>query len=310
MAQFIIPNWHPLLVHFTVALITISAVFFLLSLFFPNKRASFIEGAKLNLWAGAILTILTILAGFAAFNAVAHDDVAHEVMKTHRFWALVTGLAIFLGALWVFFAKNVSTLIIAMSVLLTGLVGITAYFGAELVYRHGLGVMRLPDTTEEGHSHKSGDDHSHNAPRQGEQKSHDHDQTTKHEHSYANAAPLQNPADVAAAFSAALKNGDANLVDQLLADDVLILEGGHAQTSKADYMAGHMKSDMAFLPHIDIEILSQDIGQAEGIAWVTTHSKMVGTYNGKAIDLNSRGFLLLKHNGTDWKISLVEWAAK
>ncbi len=37
----------------------------------------------------------------------------------------------------------------------------TAWRGGELVYRHGLGVLSLPQTEGEGHSHSHGEEHDH-----------------------------------------------------------------------------------------------------------------------------------------------------
>jgi len=346
MDDLIIPNWHPMLVHFTVALITVSAIFFVLSKTVKSKAETFERVAKWTLWTGAGITVFTILAGFGAYNSVAHDDVAHKVMKVHRTWALVTGVAILLVTIWNLRAKTVSSTMVAASLVIAGLVGATGYLGAELVYRHGLGVMRLPDTSGEGHAHEGGGDHDHGeatseeaphehgegeghdeakpeeAPHEhaeGEghdeaaakpaEKSHEHAEAGGHDHGNSDegASAAVDPAAISDALFAALKSGDAEAVSMLLADDVLILEGGHAQTSKAEYMAGHMKSDMAFLPNIDNETISREVGNAGEVAWVTTHSKNSGSYKGEAIDGASREFLLLKRTDKGWKIAVVQW---
>jgi uncharacterized membrane protein/ketosteroid isomerase-like protein len=338
MENLIIPNWHPLLVHFTVALITMSAVFFVLSKALKSKADTFELVAKWMLWVGAGFTVLTILAGFGAYNSVEHDDVAHVVMKIHRTWALVTGAALLIVALWVYRAKEVSSAIVAASVVLMGLVGATGYLGAELVYRHGLGVMRLPDTSGAGHSHADGGGHDHGDAKSetsshehadGEGHGHDtakpeapheHAGSESHDHSggerdhaddgQGKAARDVDPAAVSEAFYTALRSGDVNAVSMLLADDVLILEGDHAQTSKAEYMAGHMKSDMAFLPNVTSETLSREAGQASDSAWVTTHSRISGTYRDKKVDATNREFLLLRRIGDHWKIVMIQWADK
>jgi len=231
-------------------------------------------------------------------------------MKTHRNWAVGTGIAILLVAIWSFRTTEVSNMMIAASLVLAGLVGATGYLGSELVYRHGLGVMRLPATTGEGHDHAGGGDHSHDktetAPIQ-EATPHEHGEGEGHEHA---AEATISPAGVAAALSAAIKSGDHETVSALMADDVLILEGGHAQASKADYMSGHMLSDMAFLAGIDSELISQDVGLAGDTAWVVTHSRMRGSYKEKPIDMPSREFLLMRKSGADWKIIQVQWDQK
>lgn len=324
MNDLIIPNWHPLLVHFTIALVVTSSVFFVLSKIVAGKADTFALVGRWTLWSAALVTLLTLLAGWQAFNSVAHDDVAHAVMKTHRFWALITAGALFLLALWCWRAKEVSTLIVAGSLVVTGLVGITGYLGAELVYRHGLGVMRLPDTSGVGHSHADGGDHDHDDAtaenETHEHTDHDHDAVppedeahahADHDHGgVAEAAVPVDPAAISDAFLAALQSGDEQAVDKLLTDDVLIIEGGHAQSSKAAYMAGHMKSDMKFVPHMSFEILSCETGQSGDRAWIVTFSRSAGTYNGKDYDNNGREFMLLRREGEDWKIALIDWAEK
>ncbi len=153
MNSFIIPNWHPFLVHFTIALVVTSSVFFILTRLLPKQADTFAIVAKWTLWSAALTTVLTLFAGFAAFNSVAHDDAAHIVMKTHRLWALFAAAALFALAIWSYRTKGAPLLLVVSSLIVAGLVGTTGYLGTELVYRHGLGVMRLPDSTGEGHNH-------------------------------------------------------------------------------------------------------------------------------------------------------------
>ena len=308
MDTLIIPNWHPLLVHFTVALITVSAVFFVLAKIVSEKAEAFQTVAKWTLWVGAGLSLLTVAAGIGAYNSVNHDDVAHVVMKQHRLWAFVTMVAILIVAIWVWRAKAIGSLIVAACIGLVGLVGATGYLGSELVYRHGLGVMRLPAAAGgEGHKHAEGEGHDNKMPT-AEESSHEHAGSEGHSESVT--AIATNPVDVAAALSGAIKGGDHAAIDALMADDILILEGGHAQTSKADYMAGHMLSDMAFLVDINSEFISQEVGLEGDLAWVVTHSRMQGTYKEKPIDMPSREFLLMRKAGMGWKIIQVQWDQK
>ena len=56
----IIPNWHPLAVHFTVALVTVSGIFFILSKLTTNKKYSdeLLAAGRWSLWAGGLLLVL------------------------------------------------------------------------------------------------------------------------------------------------------------------------------------------------------------------------------------------------------------
>ena len=61
----IIPNWHPIFVHFTVALLIIAAIIHLLSHFLPkgNLANQLTIVARWNFWFGMGFTLLTGLGG-------------------------------------------------------------------------------------------------------------------------------------------------------------------------------------------------------------------------------------------------------
>ncbi len=163
----IIPNWHPILVHFTVALLSVSALLYFTGLVF--KKPHFLLIARWNLWIGAAITIGTILAGLDAYNSIAHDGPLHKAMTEHKNWALATGLIFILLALWALFkhrgAKTVSPIFVFIIILASGLLSITGFLGAEVVYRHGGGVMRMPEISGNGdhssHTHGGSADISH-----------------------------------------------------------------------------------------------------------------------------------------------------
>ena len=98
----IVPNWHPVLVHFTIALLTIAVLLFFIAVFAGrNRSAHAIETtANWNLWLGAALTVVTVVAGFQAAATVTHDDAAHLAMEDHKFWALGTATLFVVLALW------------------------------------------------------------------------------------------------------------------------------------------------------------------------------------------------------------------
>lgn len=165
----IIPNWHPVFVHFTVALLSIAVLFFILGTVLSTHkwREQWLIVAHWNLWVGAAISLLTVTAGWFAFNSVNHDTPSHEAMIEHRNLALVT-LAVFLPiTLWSLAryraGKPVQAAFLAALLVAQGLLLSTAWHGAELVYRHGLGVMSLPKKEGDGHAHQHSDggDHEH-----------------------------------------------------------------------------------------------------------------------------------------------------
>jgi uncharacterized membrane protein len=157
----IIPNWHPMLVHFTIALLATATGFYLLSLLLPasiNLKKQWLIVARWCLWSGMSITLLTILAGFYAYNTVVHDAPSHAAMTEHRNWALATVTAFLLLTLWSiwlhFRERSPDIAFVIFALLSSGLLASTGWHGSEAVYRYGLGVMSLPDTVGEGHTHE------------------------------------------------------------------------------------------------------------------------------------------------------------
>lgn len=162
----IIPNWHPVFVHFTIALLLVSAAAHLFWRAFPNGRhaAQLAWFARWNLWLGAASALFTVAAGWYAYMTVNHDAPSHAAMTVHRNWALLT-LACFLAlASWDYWLARrdrvQGVLFTGLLLLSSGLLLSTAWHGAELVYRHGLGVMSMPVAEEAGHAHEHGDEHA------------------------------------------------------------------------------------------------------------------------------------------------------
>lgn len=151
-----IPNVHPMLVHFSIALLTMSAVFYSAGLLFKRK-ASLLSAGRWNLWSGTLFSLATLVTGWMAYNTVAHDALAHEAMTLHRNWAIPTFALWAVAFLWSLMVKapKQSVFFIIWLWVATAALGVTGYLGAENVYRHGVGVMRLPDTSTE-HHHENG----------------------------------------------------------------------------------------------------------------------------------------------------------
>ena len=179
----VIPNWHPLFIHFPIALIGVSLLFHLgASLFGKHRLAGEWRAvARWTLWLGALSTLPAAWFGWLAFNSVEHDDAGHAAMLLHRQFALlavaasvsVAGIAHY-ARKYIAFAKW-QTLLVAG---LFALIGAMAWLGGEVVYRHGIGVPVLPEkepalthspanplvpetSTEEVAPKAHGDDHQH-----------------------------------------------------------------------------------------------------------------------------------------------------
>ncbi|TCV90248.1 DUF2231 domain-containing protein [Sulfurirhabdus autotrophica] len=163
----IIPNWHPVFVHFTVALLSLAVFFSLTTMLLRpgNLKVQWQVMARWNLWLGTAISILTAIAGWDAYNTVAHDAPSHVAMTEHRNWALAT-LSVFIiltaWSLWNTRKQRKAGVLFAVLMFTGGaLLASTAWHGGEVVYRFGLGVMSLPQAEEEGGDETHGHEHGH-----------------------------------------------------------------------------------------------------------------------------------------------------
>lgn len=164
----ILPNWHPIFVHFAVALWTLAVALHFMVFALPGGKTRQEIGvvARWLLWLGAVFGVITALAGWQAFNSVVHDETSHAVMEEHRNLALLTLVLFVVAAGWSLWRRRAGRTPGKMFLLLLlvagGFLSSAAWHGGELVYRYGLGVMSLPQPeVEGGHEHHS---HSHMAP--------------------------------------------------------------------------------------------------------------------------------------------------
>ena len=161
----IIPNWHPIFVHFTVALLSVAALLKLGTFFIGSDalRDQWRLVARWNLWIGTGFVVLTVLTGVIAYNSVSHDTPSHAAMTDHRNWALVTSILFLALAAWSVLLFRAGTvwggLFVAALLVATAMLGTTAWKGGEVVYRYGLGVMSLPKA--DSHGHTDGAEHGH-----------------------------------------------------------------------------------------------------------------------------------------------------
>ena len=152
----IIPNFHPIVVHFPIALTMVAFIAALAAQLF-KKRAFASRLAIIShymLWAAAATVLVAISFGWLAYNSVNHDDAGHAAMTVHKFWAFTTAAVLVLLALFDFKKHQSSTImplyLVGLLGLASGSVGATAWLGGEVVYRHGIGVLSMPAQMAEG----------------------------------------------------------------------------------------------------------------------------------------------------------------
>lgn len=153
----IIPNWHPIFVNFTAGLLSTAVMLYLVALVLPEQWAERTRlVARWNLWLGTAFTVLTVLTGLQAYNTVVHDAPAHEAMTVHRNWALTTFVVFVILVVWAAYTRLLSNrresrLFVVALLIGAVLLTVTGHRGAEVVFRYGVGVERLPDVDDHEH---------------------------------------------------------------------------------------------------------------------------------------------------------------
>jgi uncharacterized membrane protein len=142
------PNIHPLLVHFPIALIFAVLLIDLIGLL--SRRENYLR-------VGTILTLFALAGGIAAVGtglfaeeSVWHSPTAGELIERHELLGFTyLGIIVLLAILRLAAGKKfMNTLawvgwIIAFAA--AGVVSLGAYIGGELVYRHGTGVTGMQE---------------------------------------------------------------------------------------------------------------------------------------------------------------------
>lgn len=142
-----VPNVHPMIVHFPIALIFIALVFDLGTLIFKNRHWLRCSAVALYVF-GSLAAIVTYVSGNQATESVMIPAQANPVLNEHANLALITvlifGIYVLLR-LFMLWKKFDQKRLIAIGLFIVSIVGagflyVTAEHGAELVYRFGVGT--------------------------------------------------------------------------------------------------------------------------------------------------------------------------
>ena len=110
-------------------------------------------------------------------------------------------------------------------------------------------------------------------------------------------------------FSAALRAANLARAGELLADDVLILESGHAERSRREYLGEHAGEDAAFLKSARIEIKKRTARTDGTFAWVGTEAEIHTIHSGTPLILLSSETVVLRQIGGRWTIVHIHWSS-
>lgn len=165
-----VPNLHPLLVHFPIAILFVAFIMDFLS-FFLDKEWWSERATSLLYLVGAAFALLTYYSGGIAADSVHIPTEAEHVVGAHAGWAwwliwffgLYAIIRVILNLIYKAENPKVHTVMFILAIFGLFIVYETGEHGAELVYNYGIGTQKVeaqksetpemnlePDTTSKG----------------------------------------------------------------------------------------------------------------------------------------------------------------
>ena len=144
-----LPAWHPLIVHFPLALTVTATAAFVAARMLSTSRSA--AGLSLvgtwNLFAGAVGAVFALGSGLVALIGQPLSPAAHAAVASHAKWAMLSVFALLALAVWrgagTAFDASPSKRFLTVLLLATGALVVTGYLGGEIVYRYGVGVTAV-----------------------------------------------------------------------------------------------------------------------------------------------------------------------
>jgi uncharacterized membrane protein len=142
------PGWHPMLVHFPLALVLTATPLLLAArvLRSDTLASSTATVGTWNLCFGAVAALFALASGLAAAADLNVSEAARQAISLHMKWAIFTSLVLLLLAVWrgagVAPSSRPSWLFLIVLCAVAAALVATGYRGSQNVYRFGVGVQR------------------------------------------------------------------------------------------------------------------------------------------------------------------------
>jgi uncharacterized membrane protein len=148
----ILPGWHPLVVHFPLALVVTAMLLLLASRLLRGERyvSTIATVGTWNLCLGALAALFALGTGLAAVLDLHVGAAARQAISLHMRWAMMSTLMLVLLGVWRG-AGNApqsrpSWLFVLVLLAATAALLVTGYRGGQNVFRFGVGVLSPLDS--------------------------------------------------------------------------------------------------------------------------------------------------------------------
>ena len=149
---FDIRLWHPILVHFAIALFVVAVLLDLAGAVVGKRE--YHRAAWFNLVLGALSTIATVGLGMTAEVYSTPTAAAHATLDLHKLLAFSSLAVILLLLVWRYalrseFPTRGAILYLVVGLTGIGTIGAAGYYGGEMVYQHGTAVRGIDQFSRE-----------------------------------------------------------------------------------------------------------------------------------------------------------------
>ena len=144
-----LPSWHPLVVHFPIALVLSAAALLLAARLLRNESlaATAATVGTWNLCLGALAALFALATGLGAVLDLDVSTAVHQAISVHVKWAMLTTLLLVLLALWrgagATSQSRPSWLFLIVLVAASAALIFTGYRGGKNVFEYGVGVRKI-----------------------------------------------------------------------------------------------------------------------------------------------------------------------
>ncbi|MEO6066152.1 MAG: nuclear transport factor 2 family protein [Lysobacterales bacterium] len=111
-------------------------------------------------------------------------------------------------------------------------------------------------------------------------------------------------------FSTALGRGELDKAALELDPNVLILESGGVERTRAEYMGGHAKADAAFLKDARVTVKQRQAHVSADMAWVGSESEIHAKQGAEMLMISSTETMVLRKTSAGWKITHIHWSSR
>jgi hypothetical protein len=105
-----------------------------------------------------------------------------------------------------------------------------------------------------------------------------------------------------------LSTGDTAGINELLAPDLRVLEGGTVENLQ-EYLSHHLSADIEFAKAVKEKRNPFSYRCIGDVAWLVSTSTATGNFNGRDINSDGAELLILSRTQKDWQLRAIHWSS-